>query len=290
MRYDQVAFDINTKQYWEYNYTTSQYVNNVETIKTEKTFDSISPRLGIVYILNDIVNVYGNISTGFQTPQSSEMSTNPDLKPLTVYNYETGMKARFAGGHSIDLSLFYMNVKDEIVQTIADGESSYSNAGESKKKGIELTGKLQIIKGLFAGGAYTYSDFKFKEYIEWIKGVDYNRNGNSFPYIPKNQYNLFVYYKHSSGLKFKVDTNTWGEYFMDNANTEKYEGYKFLTNALIGYEKKNLDITLDAYNIFDKRYAMEATKDTAKALAKKDPYLYRPGAPFSMMARITYKF
>ncbi len=283
VRYDQVAFDIDTQNYIDYDYSKGKYINNVETMKREKTYEAVSPRIGVVYSLNEIVNLYGNISTGFQTPQSSELSTNPDLKPLTVYNYETGLKARFEGGHSIDLSVFYMKVKDEIVQTVVGGESTYSNAGESEKRGVELTGKFQIIKGLFAGCTYTYSDFKFKEFTEWIKGVPYIRDGNSFPYIPKHQYSLFLFYKHPSGLKFKVDTNTWGEYYMDNANTEKYKGYQFLTNALIGYEKKNLDITLDAYNIFDKRYAMEVTKDTTSTK-------YRPGAPFSMMARVTFRF
>lgn len=286
IRYDQVAFDINTKQYREYSYSAGKYLQAPETTKRDKTFDSISPRIAVVYSLNDIVNLYGNIATGFQTPQSSEMSTNPDLRPLTVYNYEAGVKARSAGGHSLDIAVFYMKVKDEIVQTVVNGESTYSNAGESEKKGMELTGKIQLLKGLFAGCTYTYSDFKFREFTEWIGGAPYNRNGNSFPYIPKNQYSLFAFYKHPSGLKFKVDTNTWGEYYMDNANTEKYKGYQFQTNALIGYEKKSLDITLDAYNIFDKRYAMEVTKDSTK----NDPYLYRPGAPLSVMARITYRF
>ncbi len=296
IRYDQVAFDIDTKTIIEYDYSKGKYGDPLDPpvrIRRNQSFDAVSPRIGVVYILNDIVNLYGNISTGFQTPQSSEMSANPDLEPLTAYNYETGLKARFEGGHSIDLAVFYMKVKDEIVQIkLADGESSYSNAGESEKKGVELSGKFQIMKGLFVGGTYTYSDFKFSEFDEpitkYVKGSGmvttiYDRSGNSFPYIPKHQYSLFLYYKHPSGLKFKVDTNTWGEYWMDNANTEKYKGYQFLTNALIGYEKKNLDITLDVYNIFDQRYAMEVTKDTSDTK-------YRPGAPFSMMARVTYRF
>ncbi|MDH4231870.1 MAG: TonB-dependent receptor [Nitrospirota bacterium] len=287
VRYDQVTFDIDTQTYIDYDYTAGTYLPLVETTKRDETFEAVSPRLGVVYSLNDIVNLYGNISTGFQTPQGSELSANPDLKALTVYNYETGLKARFAGGHSIDLSVFYMQVDDEIVQTRIGDESVYSNAGESEKKGIELSGKFQIIDGLFAGGTYTYSDFEFKEFTEVLRGTTYDWSGNKFPYIPKHQYSLFVYYKHPSGLKFKVDANTWGEYYMDNANTEKYGGYDFLTNALIGYEKKNLDITLDVYNIFDKRYAMEVTKDITNP---RDPYKYRPGAPFSMMARVTYKF
>lgn len=44
-----------------------------------------------------------------------------------------------------------MTVKDEIVQTIEPGNiTSYSNAGKSKKKGLELSG-IQALKGLFFG-------------------------------------------------------------------------------------------------------------------------------------------
>lgn len=285
VRYDQVDFDISTEKYKEYSYSAGRYVTKRETINRDKTFDYISPRIGVVYKLSEVFNLYGNISTGFQTPQSSEINVNPNLDPLNAYNYETGLKARFEGGHSFDLSLFYMTVKDEIVQTIEPGNiTSYSNAGETTKKGIEFSGRAQVLKGLFLGGSYTYSDFKYEEFTEPISGVNYDRSGKRIPYIPMHQYSLFAYYKHPSGFKFKVDTNTWGKYNVDNANSEKYGGYEFLTNALIGYEKKNLDITLDVYNIFDKRYAMEVTKEAGGATK------YRPGAPLTLMARISYNF
>lgn len=285
VRYDQVDFDISTEKYKEYSYSTGKYLTKRETINRDKTFEYVSPRIGVVYKLSDVFNLYGNISTGFQTPQSSEISANPDLDPLKAYNYETGLKARFEGGHSLDLSLFYMTVKDETVQTILPGRiSSYSNAGESRKRGVELSGKVQPLKGIFLGGSYTYSDFRFEEFTEPIGGINYERSGNRIPYIPMHQYSLFAYYRHPSGFKFKVDTNTWGEYYVDNANSEKYKGYEFITNALIGYEKKNLDVTLNAYNIFDKRYAMEVTKEAG------GDNRYRPGAQMTWMAKITYSF
>ncbi|GAB4408465.1 MAG: TonB-dependent receptor PqqU [Thermodesulfovibrionales bacterium] len=289
VRYDQVLFDIDSEQYLEYSYAQAKYITSRESISAEKTFDYVSPRIGVVYKLTEVFNLYGNISTGFQTPQSSELSINKDLKPLKTINYETGLKARFKEGHSLDLSLFYMTVKDEIVQTILPGNiSSYSNAGESERKGIELSGKAQVLKGLFLGAAYTYSDFKYKEFIEPVRQgatyVYYDRSGNRYPYIPMHQYSLFVTYRHPSGFKFKIDTNTWGRYYVDNANSETYEGYKFLTNLLIGYERKCFDISLDVQNLFDKRYAMEVTKETGGTTN------YRPGAPLTMMARITYKF
>lgn len=284
-RYDQVKFDINTERYREYNYSTSRYAIKRETIHKDKTFEYVSPRLGAIYKLTSALNLYGNVATGFQTPQSSELSVNPDLKSSKTYNYETGMKAKFEGGHSFDLALFYMTLEDEIVQTIAPGSvSSYSNAGESRKKGLELNGKVQTFKGLFLGGAYTYSDFKYKEFTEPISGINYSRDGNRIPYIPMNQYNLFALYKHESGVRFKADTNIWGRYYVDNANSETYEGYKFITNFLVGYETKKLDVSFDIYNLFNKRYAMEVTKESGGS-AK-----YRPGAPITWMAKVSYKF
>jgi len=285
VRFDQVLFDLHTEQFREYNYALARYVNNRETILRDKSFEYVSPRIGAVYKLTSIINLYGNVSTGFQTPQTSELNLNPDLVPSKTYNYETGCKARFQGGHSIDLALFYINVQDDIVQTqLPDNQTSYSNAGETRKKGLELSAQVQPWKGLHIGGAYTYSDFTFAQFNEVINGVNYKRDGNRLPYIPVHQYALFASYKHSSGLRAKVETNTWGEYEVDNANSETYKGYSFITNALVGYEWKGLDVTFDAYNILNTRYAVEVTKDSG-GVAR-----YRPGGPLSLMARISYKF
>lgn len=286
-RYDEVAFDINTEQYRKFNYSTAgpgaqSYVADRQTIAVDKTFSYVSPRVGVVYKLSKVFNLYGNISTGFQTPQSSEISTNSGLTPSTTINYETGVKARFEGGHSFDLSLFLAKVDNEIVQVKDGASTTYTNAGETKKRGVEFSGKVQAMKGLFLGGSYTYSDFKFTRFAEVISNQNQNRDGNRYPYIPASQYSLYANYKHPSGIRLKVDTYTWGKYFVDNANSDRYRGYSFLTSALVGYERKNFDFTVDVNNIFDKKYAMEVTKDTELK--------YRPGAPLSMMARLTYKF
>lgn len=285
VRYDRVHFDIEAEKFLEYSFGSGRYVVPAESmVDRETTFEHISPRIGVVYELSNVVNLYGTIATGFQTPQSSELGDNPDLDPSETRNYELGLKARWDDGHSLDIALFYITVDDDIVQTILpNNDVSYSNAGASRKKGVEISGKVQALKGLFLGGAYTYSDFKFEEFKEVINGKSFDRDGNRFPYIPLHQYSLFASYKHSSGLKARIDTYTWGEYYVDNANSEKYGGYDFLTNVLIGYEGKHLDVSFDIYNLFDKRYAMEVTKDSTTTR-------YRPGAPLTMMARVGYRF
>ncbi|MBI5695480.1 MAG: TonB-dependent receptor [Nitrospirae bacterium] len=289
VRYDQVRFDIDDQIFQEFNYATGKYAAKLATVKRGKTYDNVSPRLGVVYRLADFLHMYGNISTGFQTPQSSELSLNPDLKPMTVINYETGLKARSGSGHSADLSVFYMTNSDEVVQTVeAGGQSTYSNAGKTDKFGVEFSGSATVASGLVLGGAYTYSDFKYRKFEEPVRvgviTVLMDRAGNRLPYVPPHQYSAYVNYRHPSGFKCRVDSYTWGRYFVDNANTEKYRGYCLLTNALVGYERAGFDLTFSVNNIFDRRYAMEVTKDTAGKV------LYKPGAPMTWMLMATYNF
>ncbi|MDD2851809.1 MAG: TonB-dependent receptor [Desulfuromonadaceae bacterium] len=285
IRFDQVFFDLNQENYQSFNYATGKYVVGRSTDTVNKDFIQVSPRIGAVYKIDDIYSLYGTVSTGFQTPQSSEIEKNQELNPVKTINYETGARARYPGGHTIDLSLFYMDVTDEVVLTyLAGGDTTYNNAGSTIKKGVELACKYQILQGLFLGGTYTYSDFRFDRFDEPISGVTYDRSGNRLPYVPKHQYSFYSFYKHPSGFKAKIDTYGWGEYYVDNANSGTYHGYDFLTNAMVGYENKQWDVTFDVNNVFDKRYAMEVTKDSV------GNDRYRPGAPISFFGKLSYKF
>ena len=75
-----------------------------------------------------------------------------------------------------------------------------------------------------------------------------------------------------------------GSYYIDNANTEKYGGYDFLTNMMIGYEKGRFDVSFNADNIFDQQYAVEVEKDTNGVKR------YTPAPPRSFMIRLSYNF
>lgn len=285
IRFDQVLFDINEDQFLKYDYAAGKYVTSRVTTNVNKNFDYVSPRIGATYKLADIYSLYGTFSTGFQTPQSSELADNPDLNPAKTFNYEIGGRLRHPEGHTLDLSLFYMHVTDEIVQNVENTQTVYTNAGTTNKLGVELAGRYQVMPGFHVGGAYTYSDFTYGSLTEVISGVSYSRDGNQLPYVPRTQWNLNAFYRHPSGFKAKVDTNSWGKYYVDNANSATYPGYWFVTNLMVGFEKSGWDITFDVANLFDRQYAMEVTKDSStKALR------YRPGAPISYFGKVSYKF
>jgi len=87
-----------------------------------------------------------------------------------------------------------------------------------------------------------------------------DRSGNHMPYVPRHQFSMNAEYNHPAGFMARVQADSWGEYYMDNANSEKYQGYDFVTNLMLGYEKGPHLVSLNVDNLFDKHYATEVKK------------------------------
>lgn len=288
-RLDRITMEISGTAWGEYSWSRGKYIDyaSPRDYIINKSYTAVSPRCGISYKLTEMLNLYGTISSGVQTPTEGEMTENPDLGLVRVKNYELGLKARH-NRWTFDTSLYYSPVTNEIVSVIQDGNTEYVNAGKTLKKGFEFSGAFTLVDGLKLGASYTYSDYRFDEFTEPVRTgsttVNVDRSGNQVPYIPRHQYTLFADYQHPCGLKFRIQTHTWGTYYMDNGNTEEYGGYDFLTHIMAGYEKGNIEVALNVDNLFDQRYAVEAQKDTSGTKT------YVPASPRSFMVRVTYKF
>ena len=289
-RYDRNHFDIDNTAYGEYDWGSSDYefYDSPLFTKTDKTFNLYSPKLGITYAVTDLLNLYGMLAQSGQVPSESEIQSNPDLDAASLRNLEFGLKGR-AEEWSFDTSIYYMEVKDEIVSVLQnDNITEFQNAGKTLKKGFEFNGRYDLTRHFWLGLGYAYSVYTFEDYLELVRDgrdlLEIDRSGNQLPYIPRHQYCLSTGYSHPSGLKARLQADTWGEYYMDNANTEKYKGYKFLTSLMLGYETGRHSLSLNIENLTDKRYATEAKKSTS------GDKTYSGGAPRTAMVTYTYHF
>ena len=287
-RIDKLSFDMSGNEITTYDYTTKNYVDGIGLYNTEKSYTLFSAKLGTVYKLTDTTNIYASMATANQTPTASEIQSalqeNIDLDKSTSVNYEVGVKTR-ANKISYDVAIYQNNVNDEIIQILdANGNSIYDNAGKTQKKGLEFNTAYQFTSELQLGGAYAYSDYRFVTFNESVRGALVSRDGNYLPYIPKEQYSIFAALKMENGFKARLTTKTWGEYYMDNANTQKYDGYAFVTDLMLGYEYKAHNIQLNIKNITNQYYAMEALKDVYGNES------YKAAAPMSGMLTYSYAF
>ncbi|HEY9128319.1 MAG TPA: TonB-dependent receptor [Sulfurovum sp.] len=287
-RVDRLDFDISGDEITVYDYALKNYIPGEGLYQIDRTYDLFSAKLGAVYKLTDTTNMYASIATANQAPTGSEIASAEyygiDLDKSTSVNYEIGLKAR-AAKLFVDMAIYQNDVKDEIVQILdANGNSIYDNAGKTKKKGFELNTVYEVSDILEIGGAYAYSDYKFVEFEEIVRGRPVSRDGNYLPYIPKNKYSLFAAFRMENGFKARLTTSTWGSYYMDTANTQKYEGYDFVTDLMIGYEYQAHNIQLNVRNLLDEYYAMEALKDIYGNES------YKAAAPQSFMVTYSYQF
>lgn len=287
-RVDDLSFKIDGNEISTYSYGAQRYVVGTGLYSIDKSYTLFSAKFGTVYKLTDMTNMYVSIATANQAPTTSELGDNSALDMSTSNNYEIGLKTR-TKDVTYDLAIYQNDVKDEIVQVLdASGNTEYDNAGKTQKRGLEFNTVYKVTDNLDLGGSYAYSDFKFVKFEEKVGfgGSAYwaNRAGNYLPYIPKHQYSLFAAYNMDNGFKSRITTRTWGDYYMDNANTQKYEGYQFVTDLMVGYERDVHNVQLNIRNITDKYYAAEAQKDVNNVES------YKAGAPRSFMLTYSYKF
>lgn len=287
-RVDKLNFNINGNELRTYNYSTGKYGTGKGIYSLDNSFTLFSVKLGTSYALTDNTNVYASIAGANQAPTTSELETNSDLNKSESINYEVGLKTRTEKSDT-DIAIFENIVKDEIIQTQQIGSNAvYDNAGETNKQGLEFNTSYDLTNNIKIGGAYTYSKFKFDTFNESVRNgaitTLVSRDGNYLPFIPENQYSVYAAYHLANGFKTRVTARTYGSYYMDNANTQKYEGYDLVTDFMIGYEMKAHNIQLNVNNLFDKYYAMEASKDTS------GNETYKAASSRNTMLTYTYKF
>ncbi|NOR56894.1 MAG: TonB-dependent receptor, partial [Sulfurimonas sp.] len=283
-RVDKLSFDISGNEISDYDYSFKRYINGKGLYNIDKSYTLFSAKLGVVYKISKTTNIYASVATGNQAPTTSELGENESLNKATSVNYEVGLKTR-AKNFSADVAIYQNDVDDEIIQIKdANGNSIYDNAGKTQKRGLEVTAVYKPIESVQLGANYAYSDFKFVKFNESVSGSLVSRDGNYLPYIPKNMYSLFATYNMKNGFKSRISTKSWGKYFMDNANTQEYDGYKFVTDIMLGYEKDAHNIQLNINNITNQYYAMEALKDVYGNES------YKAAAPVNGMLTYIYKF
>ena len=214
----------------------------------------------------------------------TETSFLREVLVMVIGSHAVAIVVRRAG-LSLDTAAYYSPVRDEVVQVIHPyGEAEYVNAGATEKKGLEAALTWSPLPGLSLGGSYSYSDYTFGEFSEPVRGQNIDRSGNALPYIPAHYYSVFAAYEHRSGAYGQITANSWGEYWMDNANTEKYEGYRLVTDLSLGYRGRRFEAAFIVQNLFGQRYAVEAQKDLYGG------YRYSPAAPTYALLRFAVKF
>ncbi|MEM6316378.1 MAG: TonB-dependent receptor [Bacteroidota bacterium] len=216
---------------------TDNFLNNGDQ-SGESTLNNFNPTFGLVYSVSEAANIYGNVSTNFETPTLNELSNNPtgeggfnpNLMPQEATNFEVGIKGIAANKLRYELALFAINVTDEIVSFELEefpDRDFFRNAGSTDRKGLEISLTYNVAKGLNALLNYTYSDFKYDDFQSF--------NGNFLPGIPQHATFFALNYSRIKGLFGSLQVKNVGDLFAKDDNSITVEGYT-VVNLKLGYK------------------------------------------------------
>jgi iron complex outermembrane receptor protein len=229
----------------------------------ERSFTEFSPMIGASWAPRETLRLYGNVSTSFDPPATTELANpygptgfNPDLDSQTATNVEAGVKGLVADRVRYEVALFHIDVQDEIVpyELGGSGQSFFRNAGSSTHRGLEASLVLELLPGLIGSGSYTWSDFTFDMFRDPGGGVF---DGNRIPGIPEHLFQAALEWSHASGFFVGLDLLYAGAFFADNANAVETGDYR-VADLRGGYrwqaDRWRLEPFAGVSNLLDEQY------------------------------------
>ena len=222
----------------------------------------VSPRLYGVYNVNDTWTVKGGISTGYKTPQTTDLydgitgfggqgtspfAGNPELEPETSVNSEVAVYWNsLSGEHNINITYYSTQFEDKIARgdTILScektnnvrpcvnlgqydqlGYSSYSqkiNIDEVDLQGIEIAGQYTFTGTVSLNGNYTWTDSE-------------QQSG------PQEGQPLTNTAEHMANLTLNWEVNDFmGVYLQGIYRSDRYRGWDNVHDKALYYKNYNL--------------------------------------------------
>ncbi|WP_207483663.1 TonB-dependent siderophore receptor [Arenibaculum pallidiluteum] len=234
---------------WYEGTTTNLVTNARQTIERN---GEITPFAGLVYDLTDNLSAYVSYSEIFQ-PQTNLGANGSAIAPRTGHQYEAGLKSEFFEGRmNGQVALFRLRDDNRAVPN-PSGPGSFIAGGEVEVQGLEAEISGSPYRGLQVFAGYALTD------TSYIKAPA-NQQGTTFStFTPRHSFNLWTRYDFPDGELRGLNLGLGGRYFSSFYNLSgstrfEEDGY-VVVDARIGYDvNENLELSLNANNIFDEKY------------------------------------
>lgn len=226
------------------------------------------PAASLKYALTDSWNIYASAGRGFETPTINELSYRADdqgglnnrLQPSTSDTLEIGSKTRIGNG-LLSAALFQTDTKNEIVvDSSSGGRSSYKNAGQTRRRGLELALDQQFADDWRLRMAWTLLNATYRDSVCGDPTCSSEKQvprGNRLPGIARNMASAALEYAPETGWYGGAELRYMSQIQTNDRNSEQAPAYA-VTALNGGYKFRSGGWVLDLFgrvdNLFDRSY------------------------------------
>jgi len=251
------------------------------------------PAAALNYAIDNSWNAYVSAGRGFETPTLNELSyraadqagLNLNLQPATSETVELGSKKRIGNG-LLTAAIFQTDTKNEIVSDSSfEGRTSYKNAGETRRRGLELGLDQQFGESWRFKAAWTLLDARYRSNACGTASCD----GNRIPGIARNMAYAGLAYAPDQGWYAGTDVRYLSDIAADDENDVKAPSYT-VVGVNSGYKWLVENWTLDLFgrvdNLFDRNYIGSVIVNESNGRY----YEPAPGRNYSVGLTVSYAF
>jgi iron complex outermembrane receptor protein len=261
------------------------------------TYSNTSPVGGVTFKVTPTLNVYANYGRGFETPTFAETTysdaqtgagPNLSMVPSKSKNYEVGLKAFVTSNTRINVALFKVDTKNEIV--VVDNllsQNKYDSIANTERKGIEFSLDSRLPYSFNFYQTYTYLDSEFKNSFTSVGGV-FTAAGNRLAGVYKNTAYTELAWKYpalnfSSAIENIYYSDVHG--LDSNAGLNKAEAFSIVNlraSLKQSYNNWNFSEFVRADNILDEKYVGNVRVNNSAT--------FEPGAPRNYTVGVTSSY
>ena len=263
------------------------------------TYTNTSPVGGVTFKVTPTLNVYANYGRGFETPTFAETTysnaqtgagPNLSMVPTKSKNYEIGLKDFVTSNTRINVDLFKVDSKNEIVVTdnkTGTSQNLYDSIANTERKGIEFSLDSRLPYNFNFYQTYTYIDSEFKNSFTNTVG-GFVAAGNRLAGVYKNTAYTELAWKYpalnfSSAIEniYYSDVNGYDS----NAADRKAEAYSIINlraSLKQSYNNWSFSEFVRADNILDEKYVGNVRVNNTAT--------FEPGAPRNYTVGITSSY
>lgn len=252
-------------------YTIAGTHDDLRDISQKHTFGFFNPKAGLSWQFNRKNQLYTSFAIANREPSRGnyrDADANYEPKPERLYDYELGY--RFQNTKlAFSANVYYMNYKDQLIATgkINNvGDPIMTNVDKSYRLGIELSGKVKLLKNLDWTANLSLSQNKILNFVQYIDNWDTWEQeaidlGTTNILLSPNQIGASTLsYRPRKNLRIDWMAKYVGRQYIDNTNN-KYNSIDpyFVNNLNLSYTIetkwfKQLEINLLVNNLFSEKY------------------------------------
>lgn len=265
-----------------FDYFLFSYYNRLTNDDKSKHASIVSPKLNITYKINPGTQLYVRSGTGFHS-NDTRVVVAQDAKQILprAIGVDAGIDTKLFDNLLVHAALWRLDLEQEFVYVGDAGIVEPS--GKTKRQGIDLSVRWQILPWLFADTDLTLADPKSKGQPEGLDNI---------PLAPKLSSIGGLTIRCKNGLNGSLRYRYLDHRPANEDNSVTAEGY-FLMDAVLNYTRSKFEIGVSAENIFDVAWR-EAQFDTESRMANEATPVseihFTPGTPFFAKLHATFFF